>query len=101
MDTGDLPGKLGFTNEFIEKKDVGAMGTMISGGEKQRLSILRAMMENGFVYIFDEPTSALDPDTKNKIDDFIFKIKGKTIFVITHNWDENYLSKFDEVIKIS
>ena len=73
----------------------------LSGGEKTRLSVARALSSPASVLIFDEPTSGLDPETVSEIEQLILSIEGKTIFVSTHNWDKEYLSKFDEVIKVS
>lgn len=51
--------------------------------------------------IFDEPTSNLDPDTSEAIYNMIFAIKDKIVIVITHDTSEEYLNRFDEVIKLA
>ena len=50
--------------------------------------------------IFDEPTSGLDPETAGDVERAILSITGRTVVVITHNWDEAYLSSFDGVIDL-
>lgn len=74
--------------------------TKLSGGEKQRIALARALINNRKLIIFDEPTTGLDPENAKMIDDIIFNLKGIARVVITHNWNEDYLSHFDKVIKI-
>ena len=58
----------------------------MSGGQKQRLAIARALYRNPEVLIFDEATSSLDIDTAEKINKLISKLKkNKTIIIISHN----------------
>lgn len=78
----------------------GDRGAALSGGEKNRLAIARALCSSAPVIVFDEPTSGLDPNTAAQIEDMIQHIPGKTIFVITHNWDSQYLNRFDGVVEI-
>ncbi len=62
----------------------------LSGGEKQRVSIARALVTEPRVLILDEPTSALDPDTANSIVQSLKEInraRGITILVVTHQID--------------
>ena len=64
---------------------VGNRGIKISGGEKQRIGIARALYNNPEILIFDEATSALDVDNENKILDEIYEgIGNKTLIVISH-----------------
>lgn len=74
------------------------MGAHVSGGEKQRIAMARVMLKNPSVYIFDEPTSALDPNTARYVEETIAQIQDKTVLVITHKWDEEYLKSFDGVV---
>lgn len=58
----------------------------LSGGEKQRIAIARAIMKNSQVYIFDEPTAALDNKNEMHVKKIIEKLaKEKLVIVITHN----------------
>tara|TARA_B100000886_G_scaffold340037_1_gene307596 strand:- start:8244 stop:9974 length:1731 start_codon:yes stop_codon:yes gene_type:complete len=78
--------------DFINKLDygfetiVGEKGVKISGGQKQRLTIARALFLNKKILILDEPTNELDEENEFEIIEKIFsKFKKNTIFLITHN----------------
>ena len=72
-------------------------GNNISGGEKQRISIARALLKNADLLIYDEPTSNLDPTTAKEIENILLK-ENKTCIMITHKLDEELLNKFDEIL---
>lgn len=77
---------------FVEKlpngftTQIGENGTSLSGGEKQRLAIARAMYKNPEIFIFDEATSSLDSDSEQYVKSVIQTLKnqGKTILLIAH-----------------
>ena len=72
-------------------------GNNISGGEKQRISIARALLKDADLLIYDEPTSNLDHTTAKEIESILLNI-DKTCFMITHKLDKELLSKFDEIL---
>ncbi len=58
----------------------------LSGGEKQRLSIARALVKESLIYIFDEPTAALDTINEKRVKDILEELsKEKLVIIITHN----------------
>ncbi len=83
--------KLSHCDEFIEKMPngydtiIGENGIRLSGGEKQRLSIARAMLKKSKIILLDEATSSLDAETEEKIQNAINHLtKGRTTLVIAH-----------------
>lgn len=73
---------------FMEKMDqnLGNDGIRLSGGQRQMVWIIRAMLRNTDIIIFDEPTSALDKKNKENIIRIIKEIgKNKTIIIISHD----------------
>ena len=83
--------KLSYCDEFINKLPnkfetlIGENGVRLSGGEKQRLSIARAMMKESSIILLDEATSSLDSETESKIQDALkILTKDKTTIVIAH-----------------
>lgn len=64
---------------------VGAFGNHLSGGEKQRITIARAMLKNAPIVILDEATAYMDPENEALIQKSISELtKGKTLIVIAH-----------------
>ena len=94
-----------FVNEFSNEKSlvsfkVGERGNNLSGGEKQRVALIRTLVNSAPILIFDESTSALDNRTKTKIiDNIIRNFSHKTKIIITH--ELNTVSKVNKVIFIN
>lgn len=90
---------LDFINDLPEQFDtmVGERGVKLSGGEKQRIAIARAFLEDAPIVVLDEATSALDSLTEQQIQVAIFNlIKNKTAIVIAHRLST--ILKMDRIV---
>jgi ATP-binding cassette subfamily B protein/subfamily B ATP-binding cassette protein MsbA len=77
----------GFIRRLPEGYDtvIGERGATLSGGEKQRLAIARALLKDAPMLILDEPTSALDAETEASLLEALERLMaGKTTFIIAH-----------------
>ena len=86
--------------EFVEELPEGLdRGVRISGGQRQRLGIARALYHNPEILVFDEATSALDTDTEKAVMDAINSFHGrKTMVIIAHRL--NTIAKCDVIYKV-
>lgn len=75
--------------EFVEERGwdaaAGERGVALSGGEKQRISIARAMLKDAPLLLLDEPTSALDAEAERVVQESLEQLmEGKTVLVVAH-----------------
>ena len=90
-----------FVEELPEGLDttIGDRGVRISGGQRQRLGIARALYHNPEILVFDEATSALDGDTEKAVMDAVNSFHGKkTMVIIAHRL--NTIAKCDVIYKV-
>ena len=85
---------------------IGEGGASLSGGEKQRISIARAMLKNAPIIIFDEATASIDPENEDKLKEAIESLtENKTVIMIAHrlktikNADQILVLKNGEIIE--
>ena len=99
-------------HEFIEALPEGYNtliregGASLSGGEKQRISIARAMLKDADIIIFDEATANIDPENEDKLKEAIESLtKNKTVIMIAHrlktirNADQILVLKDGEIVE--
>lgn len=85
-------------------KDIGlsskanAFPKNLSGGEKQRVAIIRALMENPKILLFDEPTSSLDPQMTKEVLELIKRLSNLDMTIIVVSHEINFIKEFSERI---
>lgn len=79
-------------SDIIEKKGL----RNLSGGEKQRIALVRALIKNPKILILDEPFSALDEENKKNVVDYLISIKKNKIIILT-NHEKSLEKNFDEI----
>lgn len=97
----DLVGLSGFVNALPSRLDTALddLSSNLSGGEKQKIALIRLLLKNPDAMLFDEPTSALDSASREQFLDCVAQLKrSHIILVVTH--DEAVLNACDRVITI-
>jgi len=91
----------GFIDKFPNKLDtiVGKEGSNVSGGQRQLLAFIRALVQNKKIIILDEPSASLDIETKQILFNTLKRLKHHTLIISTH--DQQLYPLFDHMIDIS
>lgn len=82
-----LAGVDGIVSKFKDRENtmIGSKGVYLSGGEKQRIAIARAILKDAKIVIFDEASAAIDPDNEHELQKaFSNLMKEKTVIMIAH-----------------
>lgn len=97
--------KAAHAHDFIMKQEygydtvAGERGAKLSGGEKQRIAIARAVLRDAPILLMDEATSALDNESEHLVQDALRKLKGeKTVIMIAHR--PSTIETADVVVKV-
>ena len=83
----------------MKKQIVGEKGELLSGGEKQKISLVRALICDCPIIILDEPTANMDIDSYSRFQNLMLqRLKDKTVIGISH--ENALIEMFDKVIYI-
>ncbi len=75
-------------------------GTNLSGGEKKRICLARALLRNTEVLILDEPLANLDSVTARAIETLLLSLKGRTLIIVSHQFSPDLIMGFDKVVEM-
>ena len=76
---------------------IGSKGIYLSGGEKQRIAIARAILKGSNIIILDEASAAVDPESEHELQlAFSNPMKGKTVIMIAHRLTS--IKNLDEIL---
>ncbi|MGI6463871.1 MAG: ABC transporter ATP-binding protein [Candidatus Scatomorpha sp.] len=99
FDAMRLAGVDGIISKFKDREDtmIGSKGVYLSGGEKQRIAIARAILKDAKIVIFDEASAAIDPDNEHELQKaFSNLMKEKTVIMIAHRLTS--IKNVDEIL---
>lgn len=94
--------RMGIHDSIMRLRDgyntvVGERGKLLSGGERQKIGLMRALLKDADILLMDEPTSALDKEAEHSIVKKTFEMfPQKTVLMIVHNFD--LLNLFDRIL---
>ena len=83
-------------HEVLEKETQNI--NMLSGGEKQKVELVKTILKDADVYFFDEPTAHLDQESRDEYYQYLKKEKDKIIVVVSHNSQERQY--FDVIYEV-
>ena len=88
--------------ELVARRGLDALcgegGSKLSGGEKQRIAIARALLKHSSILLADEATAALDAQTAHEISQDILSLTGITRVVVTHRLEASLLQEYDGIL---
>lgn len=88
----------GYLKEINLENKINEYPKNLSGGEKQRVAIIRALMEKPKILLLDEPTSSLDPQMKKEVLELISKLKDYNMTIIVVSHELNFVKDFSSKI---
>lgn len=88
----------GYLKEINLENKINEYPKNLSGGEKQRVAIIRALMEKPKILLLDEPTSSLDPQMKKEVLELISKLKDYNMTIIVVSHELNFVKDFSSRI---
>lgn len=98
MEVLNMLGLEKFANVSALDQMIDENGTNLSGGEKKRVCLARALLRDTDILILDEPLANLDEQNVEKIENLLLKIEGKTMLVVSHEFSEEKLGSFHQVL---
>ncbi len=72
----------------------------LSGGEKQKIMIARALYKDSDLLLFDEPLSALDQSSREKLIQYLTNVEKRMLLIVIHGGDKKNLQEFDGILKL-
>lgn len=82
-------------DEMVEEN-----GSNLSGGERKRICLARALLRKTDILILDEPLANLDDETGEKIEDLLLQITDRTLIIVSHQFTDKKVKSFDQVLRL-